>query len=305
MEKTQNNSAVIFDVDGVINGFSNKRFYISFIYTSLHELAKINGRKQLLHELPKLKKMGGPNALFAFAKDFCKDEQTFKKFSHNLFLKLNYDLIEHDPSLMVFMGRLNSFSNIIVRTDGLSEIARATWLRIMSNQSSSQIKEEMIRRHNAPSAEVMFFGEPIQISGIVENNFKTKAQGPENWQDFSNRHQIDLSKSILIDDSQNNCKVAQELGMTTVHISKLASLTQGSALQNITHKSLSDILGVRLSHTLKSMNIRYGKAVDIQAVFKKLLETPAHKALQEERQKHSMYAKTFLSDKIKALKKTR
>lgn len=303
MEKNQNNSAVIFDVDGVINGFSNKRFYVSFIYTSLHELAKINGRKQLLRELPKLKKMGGSNALFAFAKDFCKDDQTFKKYSHNLFLKLNYDLIEYDPSLMVFMGRLNSFSNIIVRTDGLSEIARATWLRIMADQPSSQIKEEMIRRHNSPSAEVMFFGEPIQISGIVENNFKTKAQGPDNWQHFADRHQIDLSKSILIDDSRNNCKIAQKLGMTTVHISKLASLTQGSALQHITHKSLSEILGVRLSHTLKSMNISYGHKVDIQAVFKKLLETPAHKALREERQKHALYVKAFLSDKIRALKK--
>ena len=93
--------------------------------------------------------------------------------------------------------------------------------------------------------------------------------------------------------------------MTTVHISKLASLIQGSALKNITHKTLSEILGVRLSHTLKSMNISYGHKVDIQAVFKKLLETPAHKALQEERQKHSLCVKALLTNKIKALKKFR
>lgn len=304
MEKDQNNSAVIFDVDGVLNSFSNKRFYVSFIYASLRELAKLKSRKQLLRELPRLKKMGGPNALFAFAKDFCKDDQTFKKYRHNLSLKLNYDLIKYDPSLVVFMERLSSFANIVIRTDGLSEIARATWLRVTENQSSSRLKEQMLRRQKASPTEVKFFGKPIQISGIVENNFKTKAQGPDNWQDFAKNHQIDLSKSILIDDSQDNCKVAQQLGMTTIHINKLVSFIQGSSIQGITHKGLADILGIRLSHTLKSMNINYGNKVDIKAVFKKLLETPAHKAIQEERKNRLNSNKVYLS-KIQTLKNLR
>ena len=61
-----NKSAAILDIDGVVNNFANKRFYLSFAYHALHELAKVRGRRSLIRDFPKLRKLGGPNALFRF-----------------------------------------------------------------------------------------------------------------------------------------------------------------------------------------------------------------------------------------------
>ncbi len=55
---------VIMDIDGVINSFSNRRFYMQFVYKSIKNLAKIRGRRELLKRLPEVRKIGGPNALF-------------------------------------------------------------------------------------------------------------------------------------------------------------------------------------------------------------------------------------------------
>ena len=85
--------------------------------------------------------MGGPNAIFRFAREFCGNDETFQKYCHTLSLKLNYNLIKHNPSLAKFMERLSSFSDIIVRSDGLSEIAYAVWQRVIENKTSAQIKK--------------------------------------------------------------------------------------------------------------------------------------------------------------------
>ena len=69
MDKDDENKRgmVIMDIDGVINSFSNRRFYLSFVYKSIKNLAKIRGRRALMQQLPKLRKSGGPNALFALS----------------------------------------------------------------------------------------------------------------------------------------------------------------------------------------------------------------------------------------------
>lgn len=277
MEKfQQTKGAVILDIDGVVNSFSNKRFYLFLAYHSLHELAKIKSRKELLRDLPKLKKIGGPNALFKFARNFCGDNETFNKYCHRLSLTLDYNMIKHNPSMKEFISRLNSMTDIIIRTDGLREIASATWLRVIENCSSSEIKKKLIKNRISKGEEIQLNGHPIRISGIVENKFQIKADGSENWQKFAEDNQIDLSKSVLIDDSHNNCNIAQKAGMSTVHISKLDSFLQDSPFR-VWHCNLSDILGARMSDTMKNLRISYGQKVNIKQFFNQLLRTPLSK----------------------------
>ena len=273
MNKENSTGAVILDIDGVINSFSNKQFYLSFAYHSFHELAKLKGRKKILYNLPKLKDMGGPNALFKFVRHICGDDKTFNRYCHNLAMKLDYNLIKNDPSMKSFIRRLSSFSDIIVRSDGLCEIASAAWLRVIENYSSAKIKEELIKNKLSAGGKIVLRGKKITISGIKENNFQIKAEGVDNWLNFAKDNNIDLSKSVLIDDSHDDCNMAKKLGMATVHISKLDSFLQDVPI-NVYNQSLSDVLGVRMSATLKRLRINYGQKVDIKQFFNRLL-TPS------------------------------
>ena len=101
-----------------------------------------------------------------------------------------------------------------------------------------------------------------------------KAAGKNGWKQFAEIHKIDLAKSVLMDDSRSNCRQAKELGMTVVRISKLDSFLENSPFQNIMYKSLSGILGVRMSQALNHLSINYGQKVDIKALFKTLLDIP-------------------------------
>ena len=67
MEKKKR-EVVILDVDGVLNSYSNRRFYMKFIVRSLRELSKVHGRKKLFKELVGIKKYGGAKGFFVFAK---------------------------------------------------------------------------------------------------------------------------------------------------------------------------------------------------------------------------------------------
>lgn len=271
-------SAVVLDIDGVVNNFSNKRFYVSFAYHALHELAKVHSRRSLLQDLPKLKKLGGPNALFRFIFLHCGDEKTFNQYCHKLALKLNYDLIPHDPSMVEFMKRLGKYGKVCIRSDGLSEIAGAVWDRVIENKSSGEIKTKMMQNWIngvKPEKDKVLDGKPIYISGIVENRMKIKSSENSGWDEFAKRYDMDLQRSVLIDDSSSNRKVARKLGMTVVPISKLDSLLQGTFLQGMQKRSLSDILGKRMSDTLKHLNLSYGKKVDLRDVFRVLLKLPA------------------------------
>ena len=263
--------AVILDVDGVLNSYSNAKFYFQFIFKSLRHLAKLKGRKTLLKQLPKLKKYGGPNALFAFAKDFCGNDETFNTYKNNLINSLNFNLIKHDPSLKAMMKNLSRYGRICIRSDGLADISYAVWRRVIGNQKSSTIKYELkTTKNNHPYRHLSFNGKNILISGIEDNNFKTKTN-VASWHDFSDKHNVNIAKSVLIDDSRANLKTAKMLNMTTVHISKLDSFLQDSSFGTVYQHSLSDILGCRLSSTLKKLRISYGKKVDLKKLFHALL----------------------------------
>ena len=259
---------VVIDIDGVINSYSNRRFYLSFIYKSIKCLAKVHGRKKLLKELPKIKKAGGPNGLFKFAREYCGDDKKFDEYCKNLVKSLDFNLIAPDPSLKEFMNRLGKHGDIVIRSDGLSSIAGAAWQRVINNVPSDKIKENLLQGEKLPSKMTVFLGsKKIPVSGIEDNNMQLKTD-IKSWQPFFDKHKACVEESVLLDDSKNNIKVAQQLGMTAVHISKLDSFLEKSLF----NCSLSDILGTKMSKTLKRCQIAYGSKVDVKTLFRNLLE---------------------------------
>ena len=216
--------------------------------------------------------MGGPNALFVFARKYCGDQKVFDEFSKKLFQDLDFNQISHDPSLAEFMKRLGNYGKITVRSDGLTALASAAWMRVIENKPSEQIKKELFSSSQIPSCmNVKLDEKNILISGIDDNQMKTKTD-VQSWYDFADRNKCDLHKSVLLDDSRNNLKIAQQLGMTTVHISKLDSFLKKS----IFGCGLSDILGHRMSDTLAHCKLAYGKNVDVHTLFSVMLKKPNH-----------------------------
>ena len=271
MSSSDKKPMVVLDVDGVLNGYSNHRFYAQFIYHSVRELSKIHGKRQLLKKLPELRKAGGFNALFVFAKEFCGNDEKFEYYKRNLIKKLDFNLISHDPSMKKLITRLSNYGNICIRSDGLNDIATAAWKRIIENKSSAQIKIEAFSEKDNNARRLSFDGKEIFISGIEDNNFKTKTD-IESWKSFSDKHNVDLSKSVLLDDSRSNTNTAKLLDMTTIHISKLDSLLQNSPLGTVFKSSLSDVLGEKISKQLSNYQLSYGKKVDIKTLFNALLK---------------------------------
>lgn len=276
MNTCNGKSMVILDVDGVLNSYSNCRFYANYIYHSIKELSKIYGKKKLLKEFPKIRKAGGFNALFVFAKNFCGDDNTFKFYSRNLIKKLNFDLIPYDPSMKKMIERLSNYGDVCIRSDGLNDIASAVWKRIIENKSSAQIKIETFSEQDNNARHVTFKGKNVFISGIEDNNFKRKSD-LQSWKVFSRKYQIDLSKSVLMDDSRDNTNIAKMLDMTPIHISKLDSALQNFHIGSVFHSSLSDILGKKVSKALSKYQISYGKKVDLKTLFKAILQTSSEK----------------------------
>ena len=263
---------VILDVDGVLNSYSNHRFYMKFIMRSLRGLSKVHGKKKLFTEIVNLKKHGGANGLFVFAKKYCGDDAKYDKFCYDLMNTLNYDCISYDPSMKKMMERLSSLGNICIRSDGLDDMARAVWMRVIENKPSSEIKTELRRRRTEESDRIVeFCGKKVWFSGIEDNEFKLK-KDKESWKIFSNKHKVDIEKSVLLDDSKKNLNVAQSLGMTTVHISALDSFLQKSKFGTVFGWSLTDVLGEKLSKTLEKYSISYGKKVNVSELFKTIFK---------------------------------
>ena len=150
----------------------------------------------------------------------------------------------------------------------------------MDNKSSAQIKIEALAERGNDARIVPFNGMEVFVSGIEDNDFKTKTD-LQSWKDFSNKYNIDLSKSVLMDDSRANTNTASLLDMTTIHISKLDSSLQNSPIGSVFKSSLSDILGKKVSKALSKQQLSYGKKVDLKTLFKAILQTNSPDTHQE------------------------
>lgn len=262
---------VILDIDGVLNSFSNRRFYLSFVYKSVKCLAKVRGRKELIKNLPKLRHCG-INGLFRFAREYCGDAENFDRFGRQLIASLNFDLIKNDFALVGFIKRLCRQGKVIIRSDGMRNMAYAVWERVIRGRSSAKIKQDILGAgHLPPKTSVYIKSREIVISGIEDNFFHPKSE-VKGWERFAEIYNVDLTRSVLIDDSRRNTELAKKLGMTTVRISHLDSFLGDTVLKDLRYQSLPDILGIRLSETLRYCNLAYGSKVDVKTLFNTLLQ---------------------------------
>ncbi len=158
---------VILDVDGVLNSYSNHKFYMKFIMRSLRGLSKVKGKRKLFTEIVNLKKHGGANGLFAFAKEYCGDDAKYDKFCYDLMNTLNYDNISYDPSMKKMLERLSKMGNICIRSDGLDDVARAVWMRVIENKPSSEIKAELRRMRAEGSDKIRLLSFMGKRCGLV------------------------------------------------------------------------------------------------------------------------------------------
>ena len=286
MTETVKKGLVILDVDGVLNPYSNRRFYFQFMRKSLTTLARLNGIKRPLQTLKEFKKTG-INGLFVFAKKYCGSDEKFEKYKKELIKELNFDLIPNDPAMKKMLENLGKHCDICIRSDGLDDIASAIWKRIINNQSSANIKIEAMRDKDKKPKTVYLHKTPIIISGIEDNDFNLK-KDIKSWEAFSDKYDVDITKSILIDDSRNNTNTASLLGMKSIHISKLDSLLKDSQIGSIYNHSLTDVLG-KITKNLKRLKISYGKHVDLSKLLGDLLtkdsENETKNNLQRQTQK--------------------
>ena len=129
------------------------------------------------------------------------------------------------------MRRLEKHGDIVIRSDGLSAIAGAAWQRVIHDVPSDKIKENLLYGEKLPSQMTVFLGnKKIPVSGIEDNNMQLKTD-IKSWHPFFDKHNACIEESVLLDDSKNNIKVAQQLGMTAVHISKLDSFLEKSSTE--------------------------------------------------------------------------
>lgn len=296
--KSEKRGVVILDIDGVINSFSNRRFYLKFIYSTMKNLAKVHGRRKLVTSWPELRKAGGPNSLFKFARDYCGDDAKFDEFCKSIVKDLNFKDVAYDPSVRAMLKRLNRYGDIMIRSDGLTGIASAIWQRVLENRSPEEIKAELLSTDTLPKQKVLKFEKhSIVVSGIEDNDMQTKTD-IESWKNFAERYNIDIAKSVLIDDSSANNKTATMLGMKTIQISKLDSLLKDTWLGKLQNKSLSDILGAPVSAALRHCKIAYGHKVDVAHLFSIITDIPRNKLFKRERKHPHNQKIADLRDKI-------
>ncbi len=289
---------VILDIDGVVNSFSNRRFYLKFVHSTMKNLAKVHGRRKLVFSWPELRKAGGPNSLFKFAKDYCGDDAKFNEFCKNIIKDLDFKDVAYDGSVRAMLKRLNRYGDIMIRSDGLTGIASAIWQRVLENRPPEELKAELLSADTLPKQKKLKFeNNEIIVSGIEDNEMRTKTN-LYSWKKFAERYNIDITKSVLIDDSSANNKTASMLGMKTIQIGKLDSLLHDTWVGKMHHKSLSDILGSPISAALRHCKIAYGHKVDVAHLFSIITDIPKDKLLKKAKKNPLNQKIADLRDKI-------
>lgn len=203
--------AVVLDVDGVLLNFvSNRRFYAGLVMGTARTLKHLSPNRKNIIENIKAFKKSKAGGLFAYLHNMSRNDETFEKICGKIAGGLNYDKIQPDPHLKKHLEQLSRNRQVIIRTDGISEIAEKAFQRLMGND---------------------YKGRPIIISDIRDNNFQTKTN-LESWNGFAEKYNIDLSKSVLIDDSKANIETAEQaMGNKGFHVTRKQPL----------HRILTDI----------------------------------------------------------------
>lgn len=187
-------SAVIIDVDGVLNSFQNRKFYAKFILEVGRSLRHLNpSRKNIIQSIKDFKKnRPNPNGLFRYLRGLCRTEQQFNKLTHGLVKNLNFNHIPQDKRLTERLQQIpQDGSLVIVRTDGLKEVAEG----VLKSLTGGKLD-----------------GRNVVISDIRDNNYQDKTI-EKSWPEFFEKYDIDPKNSILLDDSRHNIKTASKFGV--------------------------------------------------------------------------------------------
>lgn len=242
--------AIIIDVDGVLNSFSNRKFYAQFIMEVGRSLKHLNpNRKNIIESIKKFRKSGA-NGLFQYLHCMCKNEEQFNKLTGSIINKLNFKTIPRNTLLKQYLESISKDKAIIIRTDGLKEIAFGVWNSVIGPK---------------------FRGGEIVISDIRDNDFQVKTDA-ESWKKFAEKYDIDLGKSILLDDSAHNIETASGHGVFGCNVNK----------DNPLMKFMTKIISNTLKHQLA------------QRIQKATAPTPAEKRFQR---RHSDYKPAYTLQK--------
>lgn len=186
---------VIIDVDGVLNKYSNRKFYAGFILQVAKSLRCLRpNRYNVLKSIVDFKKSGS-HGLFQYIRHMSRSEREFDRIVNRISDNLKYQSIPQDKQLCETLRKTAKNHKIIIWSDGLSSVARRVWDRVVGDE----------------------FKDNIVFCGIDSVKFRSKGD-KKAWQELCENHNIDASRSYLIDDSKDNLRMAREHGFKTKHV---------------------------------------------------------------------------------------
>ncbi len=207
------NKVVIIDVDGVLNKYSNRKFYAGFILQVAKSLRHLRpNRYNILKSIVDFKKSGS-HGLFQYIRHMSRNEREFDRIITRISDNLKYQSIPHDKQLCETLRQTVKNNKIIIWSDGLSSVARRVWSRVVGDE----------------------FKDNVIFCGVDDVKFRTKCDKAA-WQELCEKYNIDASRSYLIDDSKANLRMAHKQGFKVKHVhgnNSLAScLAEINALDN-------------------------------------------------------------------------
>lgn len=208
-------SAIILDVDGVLNSFQNRKFYAKFILEVGRSLKHLNpNRKNIMSSIQDFKKnKPNPNGLFRYLRGLCKNDAAFNKLAESISNNLNFKHIPKDDQITKCLEEIAQSDNrIVIRTDGLKEVAEGVLKSLTGGKFNSQ---------------------NVTISDIRDNNFMDKTM-EKSWPAFFKKHDINPVGSVLLDDSKQNIDVAAAFGVEGNRV------CSKDPLQKFMHKIVAD-----------------------------------------------------------------
>lgn len=214
-------SAIILDVDGVLNSFKNRKFYAKFILEVGRSLKHLNpNRKNIISSIRDFKKnKPNPNGLFRYLRGLCRDDESFNKLANGISKNLNFKHIPKDDNITKSLEEIaKSGGRLVIRTDGLKEVAEGVLKSLTGGK---------------------FNADNVTISDIRDNNFMDKTM-EESWPAFFKKHDINPEGSVLLDDSKQNIDVAAAFGIEGNRV------CSKDPLQKFMHKIVADRLRDRI-----------------------------------------------------------
>ncbi len=196
------NKVVIIDVDGVLNKYSNRKFYAGFILQVAKSLRRLRpNRYNILKSIVDFKKSGS-HGLFQYLRHMSRSEKEFNIIINRISNNLKYQAIPQDKQLCEILRKTALNSQVIIWSDGLSSVARKVWSRVVGDE----------------------FKDNVIFCGIDNVKFRTKCDKIA-WQELCEKYNIDVSRSYLIDDSKDNLRMARKHGFKIKHVQGKSTLS--------------------------------------------------------------------------------